>query len=97
MWTSIKRMDKQGPTVEHRGLYPIPCDRPEWKGIGKKSVCVCVCVCMYVSLNQQKLTQHCKSTILQKKSIGSCLELMITKQLFLNLSALCLFAFFVYF
>ena len=45
MWTSTQRMDKQGPTVEHRGLHPIPCDGPEWKGIGKK-VCVCVYVCI---------------------------------------------------
>ena len=67
--------------------------------IMKKSVCVYIYThtYIYVSLNQQKLTQHCKSTIREKKSVGSCLELMITKQLFLNLSALCLCAFFVCF
>ena len=24
-------MDKQGPTVQHRGLCPTSCDKPEWK------------------------------------------------------------------
>ena len=28
------RMDKQqGPTVEHRELYSISCDKPSWKSI----------------------------------------------------------------
>ena len=30
--TSINRMDKQqGPTVEHRELYSVSCDKPYWK------------------------------------------------------------------
>ena len=35
----------------------------------KQCVCVCVCVCVYLNhfVVQQKLTQHCKSTILQWK------------------------------
>ena len=34
MQTIIYRMDKQqGPTVQHRELYSISCDKPEWKRI----------------------------------------------------------------
>ena len=28
MQTNIYRMDKQGPTVQHRELYSISCDKP---------------------------------------------------------------------
>ena len=32
MQTIIYRMDKQqGPAVEHRELYSISCDKPQWK------------------------------------------------------------------
>ena len=32
MQTIIYSMDKQqGPTVEHRELYSISCDKPSWK------------------------------------------------------------------
>ena len=32
MKTGISRMDKQqGPTVQHRELYSISCDKPKWK------------------------------------------------------------------
>ena len=32
MQTTIQRMDKQqGPTEQHRELYSISCDKPEWK------------------------------------------------------------------
>ena len=38
----IRRMDtQQGPTVEHRELYPISCDKPSWKRILKNE-------CMYM-------------------------------------------------
>ena len=33
MQTVIYRMDKQGPTVQHRELYSISCDKPQWKRI----------------------------------------------------------------
>ena len=34
MQTIIYRMDKQqGPTVYHRELYSISCDKPQWKRI----------------------------------------------------------------
>ena len=34
MQAFIYGMDKQqGPTVEHRALYSIPCDKPSWKRI----------------------------------------------------------------
>ena len=34
MQTIIQRMDKQqGPTVQHRELCLIPCDKPKWKRI----------------------------------------------------------------
>ena len=26
--TITYEMDKQGPTVQHRGLYSVPCDKP---------------------------------------------------------------------
>ena len=43
MQTSIHRMNKQqGPTIEHRELYSIFCNKPKWKRIRKK-----MCVCMY--------------------------------------------------
>ena len=42
MQTIIYRMDKQqGPTVEHRELYLISCDKPEWKRI-RKGIHVCI-------------------------------------------------------
>ena len=32
--TIIYRMDKQqGPTVQHKELYSISCDKPQWKRI----------------------------------------------------------------
>ena len=37
MQTIIDRMDKQqGPTVQHRELYLISCDEPEWKEYEKE-------------------------------------------------------------
>ena len=41
-------------------------------------VCVCVCVCNYVSVGhfavQQKVTQHCKSTIMEKNFLMCLIE-----------------------
>ena len=31
--TSIYRVDKQGPTVEHRELQSMSCDQPQWRRI----------------------------------------------------------------
>ena len=37
MQTIIPRMDKQqDPTVQHRELYSISCDKPSWKSILKR-------------------------------------------------------------
>ena len=54
------RMDRRDPTVERRELHSIPVislNGKEW-------------VCVYIYLNhfavEQKLTQHCKSTTLQR-------------------------------
>ena len=33
MQTITYRMDKQGPTVQHRALYSISCNKPGWKRI----------------------------------------------------------------
>ena len=33
MLSIIYRMDKQGPTVQHRELYSISYDKSEWKRI----------------------------------------------------------------
>ena len=57
-------MDKQqSPTVQYRGLYATSCDKPNGKEYEKEYIHI------YVQLNhfaaQQKLTQHCKSTIFQ--------------------------------
>ena len=42
-WT--QRMGKQqGPTVEHRELYSISCDKPEWKRIFHKENNVYICI-----------------------------------------------------
>ena len=39
MQTITYRLDKQqGPTVEHRELYSISCDKPSWKRILKNNV-----------------------------------------------------------
>ena len=36
-WTVIYRKDKQqGPTIQHRELYPTSCDIPQWKRIWKR-------------------------------------------------------------
>ena len=60
--SSIYKIDKQGPTVQHRGLYSICCYNLHGKKIWKR-------ICIHVKLNHfvthLKLTQHCKSTILQ--------------------------------
>ena len=43
MQTGLYRMDKQqSPTVQHRELYSISCDKPQWKRILKKE-----CIHMY--------------------------------------------------
>ena len=48
-------MDRQqGPTVEPRELYSLSYDKPQWKRIFKKNVCVCIYIyiyiCMYVCM-----------------------------------------------
>ena len=54
---------RQGPTTQHRELYPIFYDNLYRKESEKEWMCV------YIYLNhfvvQQKLSQHWKSTILQ--------------------------------
>ena len=61
-------MDEQGDTVAHRELQSPSCDQSLQKRIWKRMY-------TYVSLNhfavQQKLIQHCKSTILQLKKCTS--------------------------
>ena len=45
MQTSIYRMDQyQGPTIEHRELYSIFCDKPQWDRI----FCVYIYVYVYI-------------------------------------------------
>ena len=31
MQTCIYKINEQGPTVEHRELYSVPCNKPYWK------------------------------------------------------------------
>ena len=69
MQTITFRMDeKQGPNVQYRELYSISYNKP------LKRVCIYIYIkyiFMYVYLShfaiQQRLAQHCKSTILQQK------------------------------
>ena len=60
------RIDKQcGLTVEYKEIYPISWDRSWWKIIQERK-----CIYTYIHIKlcpfsvQQKLAQHCKSTIL---------------------------------
>ena len=63
--TITYRMDKQeGPIIYHRKLNAIFCDKPQWK-IMNKNAYVCVYLYNWTTAVQQKLTQYCKSTILQ--------------------------------
>ena len=43
MKVSIHRMDKQqGPTVQHRELYSIFCDKPDGKEYVKEYIYICI-------------------------------------------------------
>ena len=47
----IQRMDKQqGPTVQHKELYSISCNKSNGKEYKKECVCVCVCVYNLITL-----------------------------------------------
>ena len=53
MQNILDRMDKQqGPTVQHRELYSVFYDKPEWKRVFKKNVYIHI----YHFAIQQKLT-----------------------------------------
>ena len=56
MRTITYRMDKQqGPTVEHRELHSISCNKPWWKGTWK-------CITLNHFAVCRKLTQYCDAT-----------------------------------
>ena len=68
------------------------CDGTGWKILREKE-CVCVCVCTYIYTwlghfaVQQKLTEHCKSTIMgektyQKKSLCPVCSIYMTPGLY---------------
>ena len=45
-------MDKlQGPTIYHRELHSICCDKPEWKRICK-GICIYAHICIYIAIVQ---------------------------------------------
>ena len=82
MQTIAFGVDKQwDPAIKLRELYLVTCDGTWWRIMWEKKICVCVCVCMCVCVSvcvcvciwlgqfavQQKLTEHCKSTIVKKK------------------------------
>ena len=75
MQTIAFGMDKQwDPAVWHRELYLVTCDGTWWRIIWEKEfVCVCVCIFLYIWLGQfavqQKLTEHYKSTVIEKIKI----------------------------
>ena len=59
MQTIAQRMDRQqGPTEQHRELYSVSWNQPQWKRI---------CVELSHFAVQQKETQHCKSSALLQK------------------------------
>ena len=62
-------MDKQqGPTIPHRELPPISCDKSQWKRILK--IIFIATIYIYESLcYRTDLKQHCKSSILQLNEI----------------------------
>ena len=47
MQTIIYGMDKQGPTVQHRELYSICCDKPQRK---RKNRIICIMISMHIHL-----------------------------------------------
>ena len=62
--TTIYKIDKQqGPTVQHRELYSIPCNKPYGK---EDEDYIYIYIYIYIYENHfavhQKLIQHCKST-----------------------------------
>ena len=66
-WADTNHYVHNGPlTMSYSiawGLYSIPCHKPQWKSIWTRMY---PCVSMSHFVAQQKLTQHCKSSILQK-------------------------------
>ena len=45
MQTIIQRMDKyQGTSVQHRELYSISCDKPQWNGNEHEKVQLYICI-----------------------------------------------------
>ena len=74
MQAIIYRTDKeQGLTVQHRELYSISCDKHNGKEYEKECITLLYSRITINSVNlnyfavQQKLTQYCKSTMLQFK------------------------------
>ena len=71
--TTVYRMDnQQGPTVEHREVYSILCNDLHGKRILKKKKRIHIYVELIHFAVHLKLTQHCKSTILQLKKKRKC-------------------------
>ena len=71
MQATVYKIDKQqGPTVQHRELYSLSCEK---NYNGKEYEKVYICVYIYIHLYNNhfavhlKLTQHFKLTILQFK------------------------------
>ena len=62
--TIYKINRQQGPTVWHRELYSVPCISIIAKSL-KKNICIRVLLSHFIVY--LKITQHCKSTILQLK------------------------------
>ena len=70
---------------EAQGTISSHCDRIWWRMMWEK-VCVCVCVCMRLGpFNvQQKLTEHCKPTII--KNNKNLKKTIISEAYFLSFS-----------
>ena len=50
MQTGIYRMAKQqGPTIEHRELHSISCDKSKWKRIQKKGIYIYIYIYKYIT------------------------------------------------
>ena len=60
----------QSPTAEHRALYSVTRGKPQWKEYEEE------CLHLYNSVTavQQRLTQHCEASTLQKMGKKTVLE-----------------------
>ena len=71
MQTIIYRMEKQqGPTVQHRELYSIPCDKPEWKRTWRRIYrCITESLCCTAKINTTLWTNYTSIKFKKRETI----------------------------